>query len=123
MRATFNSRTITVKLDSVQALNPWADTWAFSESRTKLKTDGLQALIDSVNPLNKEYDLSEDDIIIILKKRAKFQVLLAETEELLSERRLRPRSRMTADELSRVKTQDNVDEMEVFAMQNQKWEG
>lgn len=80
--ATFNSRSITIKLDSVDRLD-YKNSWKFSEIETKFKADAYEAVINSVNTLKNDYDLSDDQIEYIVEKRAELTSLMADVIHIL----------------------------------------
>lgn len=75
-KAKFNSRTITLKVQSVTGDS-------VNLEGTKIKADALTALLISPNPIRKEYDLKKDDFEAIKSIREKMENAIYEMSVLL----------------------------------------
>jgi len=79
-KKTFNSNSITLKVDSYKSVD--RNLRHNDKAFTELKHDALQLLLISVNPLRSEYNL-EDKINKVNKLTGKMRELLREAESLL----------------------------------------
>ena len=81
----YNSRSITLKVNSEVSNNQWANTLVYSEAATKLKAEALTALLISANPLREEYNFSKDDYSDIADIRAEVAHLISKMENKLTQ--------------------------------------
>jgi hypothetical protein len=79
-KKTFNSNTITLKIDSYKSVD--RNFKHNDKILTELKHDALQLLLISVNPLRSEYNL-EDKMNKVNKLTGKMRDLLKEAKSLL----------------------------------------
>lgn len=84
-RAKINSRTITLKVDSVHIPNEiGVQTFTrYDEESTRIKADSLTALFVSSNPLKKDYGLEKNDFEEIRKLREEAANILFKMQDLL----------------------------------------
>ena len=81
----FNTKSITITVDAVQSLNKFER--GDDKRDTELKHDALQLLLNSPNPLRKDYNFDGDDKEAIYDEiellRNKMRELIFEAEYLL----------------------------------------
>lgn len=80
--AKFNSRTITVSMNSLTK----EDSNRYNERETKLKADALEALLVSANPINKNYEFSNEDYEYIAEKREELDFIISNMMDFLREK-------------------------------------
>jgi len=88
--AIFNSKTITLKINSLS--ESWVESdenhrYKYSERKTKLRADALESILLSPNPISKEYHFSDNDFKKIAEARDKVLSIVNEVEELLQSKK------------------------------------
>ncbi|MAO25189.1 MAG: hypothetical protein CMJ25_30980 [Phycisphaerae bacterium] len=73
----FNRNSITIKIDSVYSLDAFSN-FKYNEKETELTHDTLEVLLNSPNPLKKEYGFDELDFEYIAHCREKQKALIDE---------------------------------------------
>jgi hypothetical protein len=79
----FNRNSITVNVDSKYSVNAF-NKFVYDAKQTELIHDALQVLLNSPNPLRKEYGFTDRDLKGLSELRKKQIGLIRETKEFLS---------------------------------------
>ena len=83
----YNTKSITIKVPSVEKYSEAKQGFIFSEKGTKLKSDAMTAIFVSSNPLRKEYELSDEEYEMIQEARSNIESMVFNVIKMLDEKR------------------------------------
>ena len=84
MKYTFNSKSITIKVDSKVSYNSVSNSIQYDKSKTELRADSLTCALLSTNPLRDTYTFTDDDYIFIAQKRDEIESILNDIDNRLN---------------------------------------
>jgi len=80
----FNSKTITIKVPSIENYYPALEQSRFSVTKTQRRADALQTLLVSANTLRDRYDFTTTDYDFFEERRSDIDGIIREMEYRLS---------------------------------------